>query len=172
MKNIGLLIFVLIIIFPLHVNAQDEDYQIGLNPNYYRQSQGGFYDYSDPDGINIKVAVWGYVKFPGRYVVPNRSDITSLISYAGGVDDNAYLEDLRIYRIKKDSTQSLISFDYEDLWWSKTLKKDINLSRIEAGDVLIVPGRKRLYWENYLQLSLSVLGFLISVTTLIVTLSK
>ena len=167
-------IFLLILafLFSSQLLAQDEDYQIGLNPNVRGQAQGGYYDYSDPDGLNIKVAVWGYVKYPGRYVIPIRSDINSLISYAGGIDDNAHLDQLRIYRVKTDSTQTMINFNFNDLWWEERLSKDLDLSRLQAGDVLIVPGRPRLYWENYLTLTLSTLGFLISLATLIITVSK
>jgi len=43
---------------------------------------------------------------------------------------------------------------------------------MQAGDVLIVPGRPRVYWESYLSLILSSLGFLISVATLVLTASK
>lgn len=42
-----------------------DDVQIGSNLNNYRQTQGGLFDYSDPSGINIKVQLWGYVKYPG-----------------------------------------------------------------------------------------------------------
>lgn len=118
------------------------------------------------------MAVWGYVKYPGRYVIPIRSDIISLLSYAGGINDNAYLDKLRIYRIDKDSTQRMIKFNYDDLWWNDKLSKNLNLSKMQASDVLIVPGRNRLYWENYLTLILSSLGFLISIATLIITASK
>ncbi len=171
MKYFYLISFIIIIILPSQLIAQDEDFQVGLNPNFIRQSVGGYYDYSDPDGINIKVAVWGYVKYPGRYVIPIRSDIISLISYAGGVNDNAYLDELRIYRIDKDSTQQMIIFNYDDLWWNDKLSKNLKLSKMQASDVLIVPGRQRLYWENYLTIVLSTLGFLISLATLI-TVSK
>jgi len=169
MKHFYLISFILLIILPSQLIAQDEDIQIGLDPNFSGRNVGGYYDYSDPDGINIKVAVWGYVKFPGRYVVPIRSDIISLLSYAGGINDNAYLDKLRIYRVNKDSTQQMIKFNYDDLWWNENLSKNLNLSKIQAGDVLIVPGRDRLYWENYLTLILSSLGFLISLATLIIT---
>jgi hypothetical protein len=167
MQKLYLLFFIVFITYPVYLCAQDKDYQIGLDPNYLRQSTGGYYDYSDPNGINIKVAVWGYVKYPGRYVVPVRSDIKDLMSYAGGVNDNAFLDDLRIYRIDKDSTQLLLKFNYEDLWWGEKLNREIDLSRLQAGDVMIVPGRPRLYWESYFSLILSSLGFLISVATLI-----
>ncbi len=171
MNYFYLILFILLNILPSQLIAQDEDIQIGLNPNFSGRNLGGYYDYSDPEGINIKIAVWGYVKYPGRYVVPIRTDIISLLSYAGGINDNAYLDELRIYRVNKDATQQLIKFNYDDLWWNDKLSKNLNLSKMEAGDVLIVPGRDRLYWENYLTLILSTLGFLISLATLI-TVSK
>jgi hypothetical protein len=152
--------------------AQQEDYQLGLNPNALRQSQGAFYDYSDPEGINIKVSVWGYVRFPGKYIIPQRSDIKELLSYAGGISDDSNLDDLRIYRLNEDSSQTMLKFNYEDLWWSEDLKQDLKLERLQAGDILVVPGRNRLYWENYLSLTLSIVGVLISLTTLIVTLNR
>jgi hypothetical protein len=167
MNNNYFFIFSLVFLLSSLSLAQDEDYQIGLNPNFRGQAAGGYYDYSDPDGLNIKVAIWGYVKFPGRYVIPIRSDINALISYAGGVNDNAHLDDLRIYRVMKDSTQVMLKFNYDDLWWGDNLSKDLNISRLQASDVLIVPGRPRLYWENYLSLTLATLGFFISLATLI-----
>jgi protein involved in polysaccharide export with SLBB domain len=149
--------------------SQQEDYQVGLSQKYSTQNQGAYYDYSDPDGLNIKVSVWGYVKYPGRYIIPQRSDIRDIISYSGGVTDDAYLDDLRVYKVLPDSTQQMMQFNYEDLWWNENLKEDLSLYRMEAGDVLIVPGRPRLYWEDYLTLSLSIVGVLLSLTTLIVT---
>jgi protein involved in polysaccharide export with SLBB domain len=140
-----------------------------MNPNYIRQNQGAFYDYSDPDGLNIKVSVWGYVKFPGRYIIPERSDLKDLISFAGGVSDDSYLDDLRIYRLNPDSSQTMLKFNYDDLWWNEELQKDIEIEKVQAGDLLVVPGRPRLYWENYLTLSLSIVGVLLSLTTLIIT---
>ena len=172
MQKLCLLFCIAFIIYPVYLSAQEKDYQIGLDPNFLRQSTGGYYDYSDPNGINIKVAVWGYVKYPGRYVIPIRSDIKDLISYSGGINDNAFLDNLRIYRLDKDSTQLLLKYDYEDLWWGENWKPNIDLSKMHAGDVLIVPGRPRVYWENYLSLILSSLGFLISVATLVITASK
>ena len=165
--------FLSVIVFSLpHSYSQQEDYQLGLNQNYIRQNQGAYYDYSDPDGLNIKVSIWGYAKFPGRYIIPQRTDIKDLISYAGGINDDAYLDELRIYRVKADSSQEMIKFNYEELWWNEELTKDLNLYRLQAGDVLIVPGRPKLYWEDYLTLSLSIVGVLLSLTTLIVTANK
>ena len=152
--------------------AQEDDYQLGLNQGNLRQNQGAYYDYSVPDGLNIKVSIWGYVKYPGRYIIPERTDIKDFISYAGGVNDDANLDDLRIYRVNPDSSQEMLKFNYEDLWWNEDLTKNLVLYDMEAGDVLIVPGRPHMYWENYLTLSLSIVGILLSLTTLIVTANK
>lgn len=174
MRIISTLSFVILFIFisSTYLFSQDEDYQLGLNQNYLHQNQGAYYDYSDPSGLNIKVSVWGYVKYPGRYVIPQRSDIKDLISYAGGISDDSNLDEIRIYRLLPDSTQQMIKFDYSELWWNENLNKDIKLYNLEAGDVLIVPGRPRLYWENYLTLTLSAVGVLLSLATLIVTANK
>ena len=77
-----------------------------------------------------------------------------------------------IYRLNPDSSQSLLKFNYEDLWWSEDLRQQLNVERLEAGDVLIIPGRPKLYWENYLSLGLSILGVLLSVATIIITANK
>jgi len=172
MIRIQILSFIIFSVLSGTIFAQQEDYQIRVNSNLLRQNVGAYYDYSDQSGINIKVSVWGYVKYPGRYVLPARTDAKDLISYAGGIDDNAYLDDLRIYRISSDSTQLLIKINYEDLWAGNNLKRDLYLAKLQAGDVLIIPGRPRLYWENYFNLALSSLGFLISVATLIITATK
>jgi hypothetical protein len=167
--------FIIITIFILAssmLTAQEDDYQIGLNTSLRTYQQGALYDYSDPNGINIKVAVWGYVRFPGKYVIPIRSDIKDLISYSGGVSDNSYLDDLRIYRMDKDSSQVMLKFNYEDLWWSEDLKGELKLQKLQPGDILVVPGRPRLYFENYLSLILGVLTTIVSVATLIITINK
>jgi len=165
-------LIILFIVLPFsNLLSQQEEYQVGLNPNQIRQSQGAYYDYSDPDGINIKVAIWGYVKYPGRYIVPIRTDIKDLISYSGGINDDAYLDDLRIFRLEEDSSQVLIKVNYDDLWWGDSLTTNIDISRLIAGDVLIIPGRQKLYWEQYTSLFLGVFAVLISRTALIISIN-
>ena len=171
MRTFLTFLYLLLISF-VNVYSQQEDYQLGLSQNYRGQNQGAYYDYSDPDGLNIKVSVWGYVKYPGRYVIPQRSDIKDLISYSGGISDDSYLDEIRVYKVLPDSSQQMLKFDYDDLWWNEDLSKNLNIYKMEAGDVLVVPGRPRLYWENYLTLGLSIVGVLLSLTTLIVTTNK
>ena len=62
MKTIFIIgLFAIIFMVPAY---SQEDIQIGSNLNNYRQTQGGLFDYSDPSGINIKIQLWGYVRYP------------------------------------------------------------------------------------------------------------
>ena len=149
--------------------AQNDDYQLGLSQDQIRQNQGAYYDYSDPGGLNIKVSVWGYVKYPGWYIIPDRSNINALLSYAGGISDDSNIDEMRIFRVNSDSSQEMLIYNYDDLWWNETLQKNLTLPIMQPGDVLIIPGRPRWYWENYLTLTLSIVGVLLSLATLIVT---
>ncbi|OQY70205.1 MAG: hypothetical protein B6D44_16270 [Ignavibacteriales bacterium UTCHB2] len=163
------LLFITLIFSSISSFAQNDDYQLGLSQDLIRQNQGAYYDYSDPGGLNIKVSVWGYVKYPGRYIIPDKSIINDLISYSGGISDDSKIDEMRIFRVNPDSSQEMLLYNYEDLWWSETLQKQITITTLQPGDVLIVPGRPRWYWENYLTLTLSIVGVLLSLATLIIT---
>ena len=113
MQKLYLLFFIVFIIYPVYLSAQEKDYQIGLDPNFYRQTTGGYYDYSDPKGINIKVAIWGYVTYPGRYVIPVRSDNKDLFPYSGGIKENEFVDAFRIFIMRQDSSQCVLTEHYE-----------------------------------------------------------
>lgn len=165
MKNIFYGIF--LFLFVISVNAQVQDYEIGVSPNL-RTSQGAFWDYSDETTLNIKVSIWGFVKYPGRYIVPIYTTPTDLMSYAGGPTDDAHLDELRIYRQNEDKTQTLLKFNYEDLMWDDELVTNSRqIPELLAGDVLVVPGSPRFYFKDYLQVALSILSAMISLSILI-----
>ncbi len=103
--------------------AQNSELQVGSNTDQLRQNQGAYYDYSDPTSLNIKVAVWGFVKYPGKYIIPIESNVYDLLSYAGGPTEDAHLDDLRIFRTAADSEQSMVKFNYNDLLWDENLKE-------------------------------------------------
>lgn len=153
--------------------AQSGDIKIGADLSQFRNSQGGFFDYSDAEAVNIKVSVWGFVKYPGRYLVPNYITVRDLISYAGGPTDDAHLDDLRIYRVLEDSTQTLLKFSYNDLLWGENLKSSkTKVPNLTVGDVLVVPGEPRLYFRDYFTMTLSVVSTLISLSILILNIVR
>jgi SLBB domain len=165
------LLFISIVFFifcSINVSAQ-EDIQFGKKLGQLSQQyRGALYDYSDPAGINMKVMVYGYVEFPGEYVVPPSTGVNELLGLAGGPTQNADLEDLRIFRINPDSTQTLVRFNYDDLLWNdEGLTKPLKIPDIKAGDILLVPGSPRYFFKDYLQIGLSVLSAAISLAILI-----
>lgn len=149
--------------------AQVKDYELGSSlMNGRTNTQGGYFDYSEPLSINIKVSVWGFVKYPGRYFVPINTTVTDLLSLAGGPTDDAHLEDLRIYRVLKDGTNELHTFSYNDLLWSDSLEfSQRQIPNLIASDVLVIPGSPRLYFKDWASLTLSVISVLISLSILI-----
>jgi polysaccharide biosynthesis/export protein len=168
MKKIYLLHFIILVIAVQSLYSQTEDIQIGSGLTLRQQTQGALFDYSDPEAINMKINIWGFVRYPGRYIVPNYSTIQDILSLAGGPTQDAHLEDLRIFRIDKDSVQQFLKFDYNDLMWEKELSKNIRAPKVEAGDIVIIPGSPRFYFRDYLQISLSILSAAISLAILFI----
>ena len=169
MKTKQILLILLLTTFFSHLTYSQEDIQIGKSRNEFQRYNGALYDYSDRDAINIKVMVWGYLQFPGQYIIPATSGVNDLIGLAGGPQQDADLANLKLFRINPDSTQTTIQFDYNDLLWSNDpLEKPVKIPKLKAGDILLVPGKSRFFLKDYLGLGLSILSTLASVATLLV----
>lgn len=153
--------------------AQVKDYELGSS-NYGRYTQqGGYFDYSDPGTVNIKVAVWGYVKYPGRYTIPINTTMIDLISYAGGPVVDANLDDIRLYKVDDNSNQEMTKYNYNDLLWSEGLMNTPEkIPGLEAGDVLVVPGEPKYFFRENLSMWLSILSALISLTILVLNITR
>jgi len=152
---------------PEIIHSQD-NLEIGSIGNV-RNLSGSFYDFSEPGKLNVRVAIWGYVRNPGKYIIPMSSNAADLISYAGGLLSDAYFDDLRIYRMQPDSTYILVKFSYEDIFWKDALSKEnkIRIPELKAGDIIAVPGQPKMYFRDWLSLTLSLVSTLISLSILI-----
>ena len=148
--------------------------QIGKSLKSLQQQnyRGAFFDYSDPDAINIKVLVWGNVEFPGEYFIPSTNTVNDLLALAGGPTRDALLEDLRIFRIGPDSVQHMIKFNYNDLLWNNNLTKQIKIPSLRAGDILLVPGEPRFFFKDYFSITLSIVSTLSSIAVLMITIFR
>lgn len=171
MKRVLFLFAILITLSQISF-AQD-DIQIGspYNNNYRNQRVGGLFDYSDPSSVNIKVQLWGYVKYPGYYIVPATSTINDLISLGGGPTEDALLDDIRLFKYGSDSTQALIRYNY-DLMWADSLKAKISPVRLNAGDIVVVPGEPRYFLRQDISFYMSFATALASVAALIISIIK
>lgn len=64
------------------------------------------YYLGDRDQILININVWGYVQKPGQYLVPRKTDLISLISFAGGPREGANLSEVTIVRAGRIETDT------------------------------------------------------------------
>jgi predicted ThiF/HesA family dinucleotide-utilizing enzyme len=46
----------------------------------------------------MQVNIWGFVRNPGRYEVPTTTDLVKLLSYAGGPEQDAVLDNVKVTR--------------------------------------------------------------------------
>jgi hypothetical protein len=161
-------LILILIALPVIVSAQINDIQMGSGLNKIGLTQGGFFDCSDPSSVNIKVSVWGFVRFPGKYVIPVYSKINDLISYAGGPTDEARLEEMRIIRTDSSNAKQFIyNLNYKDFLMDPNITVDSSLQSLKAGDILLVSGSPRFYLQEYISIALSVISVLISFIILI-----
>lgn len=154
--------------------AQIRDYELGSQVNdRQRYSYGGFYDYSDPEAINIKVSVWGFVKYPGKYVIPDYTSVVDLMSFVGGPTDDSNIDDLRIYRLDENNREQMIKMDFNDLMWEDELEsKYKKVPRLNPSDILVVPGSPRMYFLDWFNIGLRIFSALITLTILILTIQE
>lgn len=171
MKKNLLILFIILISADVAV-SQVRDYELGAqltDPNR-RNYSGAYFDYSDPEAVNINVSVWGFVKFPGRYLIPDYTNIIDLMSFVGGPLDDSNLDEIRIYRVDDNNNEQMFSVNLNDLMWEDELDgKYKNLPQIKPSDILVVPGEPRLYFMDWFSIGLSVFSALISLTILVVT---
>lgn len=162
------LVILILIFLPVIVYAQNNDIQMGSGLNKIALTQGGFFDCSDPASVNIKVSVWGFVRYPGKYIIPVYSKINDLISYAGGPTDEARLEEMRIVRTDTaNSKQIIYNLNYKDFLMDPNVGFDGSLQSLKAGDILLVSGSPRFYLRDYIGTILSIVSVLISFTILV-----
>ena len=162
----------LFVFFPVISNSQVDRQSVGNN-DYFNQ-QGGFYNYGDNDKVNIDVNVWGYVKFPGKYLIPKGSTLQDLISYSGGPTTDSKLEEIILYSPKNDSMKvsgdRILRINYDDLFWKENaIAKNRNNPVLSPGDILILRGEPRYFARDNISFILSISSVLISLGILVVT---
>jgi polysaccharide export outer membrane protein len=91
-------------------------------------NRGAQYYLGSEDELLVPVNIWGYVEKPGQYLVPNNTDLISLLSFAGGPTEDAKISNIHIVR----SDAKLGS----QIW-----KIDVD-RYIETGDERLIPTLK------------------------------
>jgi protein involved in polysaccharide export with SLBB domain len=154
--------------------AQDGKEKIGLED--LKITGANYYNYSDKDKVNIEVNLWGYVRNPGKYLIPKGTTFLDLITLGGGPVQDSKLEDVRLIRPKNDtlrvSEDQIMTLNYNDyLWGEKIAPGKIN-PVLKTGDIVLVPGSPRYFFRDNLSFILSISSVLISLGILVLTISR
>ena len=161
----------LLLISSLNVFGQITNEELGKSLGGV--SKPGLYDFSDPGAVNIKVAVWGYVSRPGKYIVPDYTTVSDLLSYSGGPSQEANMDDFRIYRVLASGKEEMVKFSYNDIIWGNGMEeRNSVLPKLKASDILIVPGAPRLFFEDWFRLGMEVFSVIISIASLIILVNR
>lgn len=167
-----LTLFLLIIVIN-SVRTQDKDIIVGKPLS---TTTAAVYDLSNPEGVNIEVNLWGFVRYPGRYKVPYNTTFLDLISYSGGPGENSNLTEIRIVRNLTDSNKSkteIIKLNYDDLLWGEKVKTSNKINPVlKSGDVILVLEEKRYTTRDNFALYIPIIASLITLATFIVTLTR
>ncbi len=109
----------------LYVSASAQSLQSGLAPTLPSASAASYYYISKPGELTMQVNIWGSVKNPGRYEVGSSTDLIQLISYAGGPNPDAKLDEVQVSRfLKRDGTMMIEKYtvDLDNLVTSDSTK--------------------------------------------------
>ncbi|MFA7056742.1 MAG: SLBB domain-containing protein [Candidatus Cloacimonadales bacterium] len=112
----------------------------------------------DKEQLKINAYIWGEVKSPGLYLVPDNTDILTLIALAGGPSDDARLQDIRIVRSYGEQEET-ISVDLES--YLNSGDKGYNYT-LKPGDTVIVRGTFYRKFKDFVKF-MSEIGIILSV---------
>jgi len=169
--KIYLLLLLIAVQFPV-ISQDDDGLILGKNQ---KQPTAALYDLSNPTGVNIEVNIWGFVRFPGRYIVPIKTSFMDLMSYAGGPMESSNLKDIRIIRNPVNSSEKpkVIKLDYNDLFWEDKIS---NVSKtnpeLQTGDVILILEERKYSFREDVAFFMPIFGALLSVVTLIITITN
>jgi protein involved in polysaccharide export with SLBB domain len=130
MRNKLLLVIAIHIFACVLSNAQST-----LSTGLSTAQAAAFYYIAKPGEITMQVNVWGFVQKPGRYEIPISTDLVELLSYAGGPEQYAKLDEVKIVRMA-DNTEAGRRDIIVDLTNSKAMTA--NKLTLRAGDTIFL----------------------------------
>lgn len=154
MKKTIVIIFLLLLGLNLWAQAESSGVS-GYNPGAVYQYSGSL---TGTEQLKIRTYIWGQVRNPGLYIVPDDTDLLTLISSAGGPTENAKLSKIRIIRSTAEG-EKVIWVDLKE--YLETGEAEL-IPILRPGDTIIVSGStyyaftKAVNWLSQIAVMLSV----------------
>ncbi len=110
------------------------------------QSAGHYVYLGEGDELLMNVQIWGQVKNPGLYSLPEESDIATLVSLAGGPTEHADLSGIKILRKGMDG-DSLFSVNLKKAMLAGEQEK----TELKPGDIVEIMPSKFYTLSNFVR---------------------
>jgi hypothetical protein len=114
------------------------------NVRYPNRDRAAQYYLGTEDELLVPVNIWGFVQKPGQYLVPNNTDLVSLLSFAGGPSENAKISRIRLIRSDSKLGSHVYNIDLQK--YLESGDDRINPT-LKPGDTIIVKGTT-FHWIN------------------------
>jgi len=102
-----------------------------LNP---AMQPAAYYYTAKPGEFTIPVNLWGHILRPGRYEVVSTANLVELISFAGGPQQYANMDEVRVVRIEKIDDKEVVKEYIVDMENIKTP----DAFPLQPGDTVII----------------------------------
>lgn len=147
------------------VHAQSSSY---LGVGKYNDNLSGteYTSGNQPGTVLMRVNLWGAVLRPGIHNVPIKTDLMTLISYAGGPSDRALLDDVIIKR-EVGNSRKVLEVDVEELI-SGTSHHQVELA---PNDIIVIPKDQPLLGGDSIAI-LTILTFILSSIVAVSTIDR
>lgn len=150
-------IFICIFLIHAQTHAQSSGYTSYLGLKDYSPARGTEYTSGNtPGSVMMRINLWGAVDRPGIHNVPIKTDLITLLSYAGGPSVDAEMDEVIIKR-EFGNSRKIIEVNL------KELISDVSHHQLELApnDVIVIPQEKPLLGKDSLAV-MTILTFLLS----------
>lgn len=106
------------------------------------QGRAAQYYLGSEDELLVPVNIWGFVRQPGQFMVPNNTDLITLLSFAGGPTEYAKIARIEIVRSDAKLGNMVIPVDVKK--YLETANP-VLIPQLRPGDTVIVKGTT-FYW--------------------------
>jgi hypothetical protein len=117
-------------------------------PAYYCNPETFLQRYeTEGELLMVSVNIWGQVEKPGKYKVPDGTDVVSLISYAGGPNEYASLGNVKLSRPSPGGGE------YVDVDVNRYMENPETgtVPILKPGDTVYVPKNSKYTWKTVVE---------------------
>ncbi|KAA0210394.1 MAG: SLBB domain-containing protein [Ignavibacteriaceae bacterium] len=179
-RNISLkIVYLIISCFFLSagiLKAQPED-GVRIGEIDVKKTGVNYYNYADPDKVNIEVIIMGGIKNPGKYLVPKGTTLIDFLSLAGNPVDEELYRNIKLIRPENKEGELNVSnvkiFNYEDLFDKEKSGSYSNINpQMQPGDIVVMQIKPDKTFWDYTKDVLVILTPLIALANLIATIQN